>query len=239
MTKITAAVVTALIGLILPMQLALAGGGAAIGPLSELTGEWWQWAYSIPTGQNPQLDPTGQYCMVGQRGPIWFLAGVSGGGAEMTRACSVPEGKALFFPVINSFWNNTPSTNPDCGQSGENYDVRTLISYIKTTGIDSAHDLSVTVDGKVLDQKQIQHVLSLPFPTVFPADNVYGPDVCHGQPLPAGVYSPSMDDGYYVLLAPLKVGPHTLQFHGEYGSGPAPVLEDVTYNLTVVPVSLK
>jgi hypothetical protein len=238
MTKITVAIVGALIGLILPIQLAFADGGATPGPLSELTAEWWQWAQSIPFDQNPQLDSSGQYCMVGQRGPIWFLAGVSGGGPA-TRTCSVPENKALFFPVINSFWNNTPSTNPDCGQSGENYDVKTLIYLIKTTGIDSAHDLSVTVDKKALDPKQIQHVLSVPFPTWFPADNVFGPVVCKGQPLPAGIYSPSMDDGYYVLLPPLKLGSHTLKFRGEYGSGTGSVLEDVTYDLTVVPVSLK
>ena len=55
------------------------------------------------------------------------------------------------------------------------------------------------------------------------------------MPLPAGIYSPSMDDGYYVLLPALKVGPHTLQFHAKSGS----FVQDVTYNLTVVPVSLK
>ena len=53
--------------------------------------------------------------------------------------------------------------------------------------------------------------------------------------LPAGIYSPSMDDGYHVLLSPLKAGPHTLQFHAESGT----FSQDVTYNLTVVPVSLK
>ena len=135
MTKITAAVVTALIGLILPMQLALAGGGAAIGPLSELTGEWWRWAYSIPTGQNPQLDQTGQYCMVGNAAVFGFWQEFWWRGRDDPRVL-VPEGKALFFPVINSFWNNTPSTNSDCGQSGRIINVRTLISYIKTTGID-------------------------------------------------------------------------------------------------------
>jgi hypothetical protein len=239
MNKITAILVGTVVGLILPMRLAFADGGAALGPLSELTAEWWQWAQSIPFDQNPQLDSSGQYCMVGQRGPIWFLAGFSGGGLAM-RTCSVPENKALFFPLINSFWNNTPSTNPDCGQHGENYDVKKLISLIKMTGIDSAHDLSVTVDGQTLDQKKIQHVLSVPFPTWFPADNVFGANACGtGMPLPPGIYSPSMDDGYYVLLPPLKVGPHTLKFHGEYGSGNGLVSEDVTYDLTVVPVSLK
>ena len=102
MNKITATIVVAVMGLILPVQLALADGGAAPGPLSELTAEWRQWAYSIPTSQNPQEDATGQYCMVGQRGPVWFLAGVFlGWPGTITRTCTVPEGKALFFPVIN------------------------------------------------------------------------------------------------------------------------------------------
>ncbi len=230
MTKTTAAIVGALIGLILPIQLAFADGGVAAGPLSELTGEWWQWALSIPNDQNPQIDASGQYCMVGQRGELWFLAGVFGGGTAK-RDCSVPEGKPLFFPIINSFNNNTP----DCGQKGENFGVKKLISLI-TSSIDAAQNLSVTVDGKPLNRKHIQRVLSLPFPTWFPGDNIYGPDACGpGMPLPAGIYSPSMDDGYYVLLPPLKVGPHTLQFHAESGT----FLQDVTYNLTVAPVSLK
>jgi hypothetical protein len=233
MKKITAALVGAVAALILPVQSGFAGGGATPGPLSELTGEWWQWALSIPTGQNPQTDTTGQYCMIGQRGELWFLAGVWGGGIAR-RTCSVPEDKALFFPVINNFYNNTPSTTPDCGQGGQNYDVKKLISLIKP-GIDAAHDLSVGVDGKSLNRNQLRRVLSDPFPTWFPADNVFGSDACNGEPLPAGVYSPSMDDGYYVLLSPLKVGLHTLQFHAESGT----FLQDVTYNLDVVPVSLK
>src|SRR5271165_2523261 len=104
MNKITATIIGAAVGLILPMQLAFADGGAAIGPLSELTGEWWQWALSIPSGQNPQTDGTGQYCMVGQRGPIWFLAGAfAGRGGLGTRACPVREGKAFFSQVKNPF----------------------------------------------------------------------------------------------------------------------------------------
>ena len=145
-------------------------------------------------------------------------SGVSGGGAA-TRACSIPEGDALFFPVINNFWNNTP----DCGQGGVNYDVRQLIANIRPE-IDSTRNLSTILDGKSLDKKQIQRVVSLPFASVFPADNVFGADACGtGKPLPAGIYSPSMDEGYYVLLPPLKVGPHTLHFHAESGTQANPL----------------
>ncbi len=47
----------------------------------QLSAEWWQWALSIPTPQNPMLDTTGAHCMVGQRGDVWFLAGTFLGGS--------------------------------------------------------------------------------------------------------------------------------------------------------------
>ena len=75
--------------------------------LEQLSAEWWQWVLSIPTPVNPQTDTTGQNAIVGQRGSVWFLAGVFGGGTA-TRTCSVPEGTALFFPVLNGVGINTP-----------------------------------------------------------------------------------------------------------------------------------
>jgi hypothetical protein len=128
-------------------------------------------------------------------------AGVFGGGTA-TRAYSVPEGKPLFFPVINSFNNNTP----DCGQGGENFDVKKLISLI-TSSIDAAHNLSVTVDGKPHYSVSCRSRFRRRFR-----------ETTFSDPIP-----------------PLKVGPHTLQFHAESGT----FSQDVTYNLTVVPVSLK
>jgi hypothetical protein len=81
---------------------------------AKLSAVWWQWALSIPTSVNPQLDTTGKDAVVGQRGSVWFLAGFFGGGPA-TRTCSVPQGTALFFPVINSVNINIPDV---CGQMG-------------------------------------------------------------------------------------------------------------------------
>jgi hypothetical protein len=49
--------------------------------------------------------------VVGQRGPIWFLGGFFGGTDDkpVTRTCSVPADKVLFFPVANNFSFNTPT----------------------------------------------------------------------------------------------------------------------------------
>jgi hypothetical protein len=32
------------------------------GPVPAITAQWWQWALSLPTDQNPQLDMTGENC---------------------------------------------------------------------------------------------------------------------------------------------------------------------------------
>jgi hypothetical protein len=83
--------------------------------LKNLTAKWWQWALSIPVFENPLLDQTGEKCMVGQRGPVWFLVGNFGGG-DTTRSCSIPEGKRLFFPVINSVNIDTPNVRAGPGE---------------------------------------------------------------------------------------------------------------------------
>jgi hypothetical protein len=200
---------------------------------AKLSAEWQQWALSIPAPENPQLDATGQNCVVGQRGPIWFLAGIFGGGSA-TRTCSVPEGKALYFPVINSVQINTPGV---CGQPGA-LSVRELRD-TATLFIDGATNLSVTVDGIVI--KKLRRVRSEVFVVALPENNVFvEPCTVAGLgDVPPGVYSPAVDEGFYVLLNPLPLGPHALHFHAENPSAVPAFTLDVTYNLTVVPVLLK
>jgi hypothetical protein len=60
--------------------------------------------------------------------------------------------------------------------------------------------------------------------------------------LDPGVYSPVVDDGFYVMFQPLAAGVHTLHVHGERDGcaiAPDPVSVDVTYHLTFVPVAKK
>jgi hypothetical protein len=49
-------------------QMAFADDEDSLPPLQVLTGQWWQWAYSIPASQNPLADDTGDRCLIGQRG---------------------------------------------------------------------------------------------------------------------------------------------------------------------------
>jgi hypothetical protein len=74
----------------------------------EWSAKWWQWAYSLPVNNHPLFDTAD--CGTGQSGKVWFLGASfvstttpSGEVVSIaTRDCTVPTGKALFFPIVNS-----------------------------------------------------------------------------------------------------------------------------------------
>ena len=165
--------------------------------------------------------------VVGQRGSLWFLAGYFGTPAQaITRTLNVPEGKLLFFPVINYVDINTPNIPP---QGPENIPVRQLRAECAAF-INKVTNVWVKLDGR--DIKRVQRVQSEVFDVTLPLDNIFGVTVASNP-----VYSPAVDDGYYVLIGPLDVGFHVLQFHAENTS--QSITQDVTYQLTVVPVARK
>ncbi|MGZ8918894.1 MAG: hypothetical protein ACXW0T_11775 [Methylobacter sp.] len=201
---------------------------------NKLSAQWWQWVLSIPVDQNPMLesDETTEKCMAGQRGDVWFLAGVFGSGSVI-RKCSVPEGAGLFFSIANAVYFDSPNV---CGQGSERTPIREMRAAVAGF-IDEVTSIAVEVDGKPISN--IYRVgRSSVYPLALPEDNVFD-ESCIAAGLgdvPAGIYSPTVDDGLYVKLKPLKRGNHTLHFHTEGGDG---FFQDITYNLTVVPVLLK
>jgi hypothetical protein len=228
MNKTSCSIAAAALALIAPINTTIAAPAPA--PTPALAAQWWQWAVSIPAGQNPELDRDGRYCMVGQRGSIWFLAGRFGGGIA-TRSCSVPQGTSLFFPIADAINFNVPNV---CGQGPINLTVKEMRAQSKAT-IDGVDRLTLVIDGK--NQKNLARRIQSPvFPVALPESNLFDAECSHFGGVPARVYSPAVDDGYYVLLEPLSPGHHTLSFQAEVG-GSASL--DVKYNLTVVPVLSK
>jgi len=205
--------------------------------------QWQQWAFSIPGSVNPQVGSYGSpanlspdQCVIGQSGSLWFLAGTTGGTA--VRYCTVPDDRQLFFPVINNIFFNSPN----CGQGGQNVTASFERNFVRQQ-MSTVTNLSATLDGTPIHG--IENRQSPPFAVVIPPDNFYnfifpaGP--CQSPPdsspfLAAGVYSPSIDAGFYVHLGPLSDGTHTLHFHAE--NPPVGFVLDVTYHLTVVPVKM-
>jgi hypothetical protein len=142
--------------------------------------------------------------MVGQSGLIWFLAGVFGGGTfTITRSCSVPAGKVLFLPVANVVNFNSPGV---CGSPNQNQTVAELRAGAAgfLAGFNSK---SVTVDGQSVPMPRIQ---SRVFEVALPEDNIFDAP-CTPENVPRGIYSPAVNDGFYVLLWPLRVGTHVVE----------------------------
>jgi hypothetical protein len=69
-----------------------------LGPLSA---GWWKWIAEQPASTNLLFSESGVNCGQAQPpGPVFFLAGSAVG--PVTRSgCTVPAGKAIFFPIVN------------------------------------------------------------------------------------------------------------------------------------------
>src|SRR4029450_3768987 len=126
------------------------------------------------------------------------------GPAECT--ATVLPGKALFFPIANAdcsslepppFHGDTPAERDTCAAN--------LISGVGT--------LNVKIDGVNVDNPNGYQVVSPDFPFTVGPDNVFGipcPSTSSntGNVECSGLASAN---GYYLMIAPLPKGAHTLQ----------------------------
>lgn len=221
-------VIAVAVGLAMPTGVAFAKQPLTFAPdssplgksFAKWTAEWWQFMISIPIPNNPILDGTGKDCVVGQRGPVWFLSSGTGSGAPLTLTCSIPEGKAILLPPITEIDVNVAA------QSAA--ELRDEIGPCFGNGATA----SVELDGNRLDRRVAENrVLSTVFEVTLPIDNVIG--------LEPGTYSPAVADGFWIMLKPLDVGTHTLHVMGTTASGKfCGFSTDVTYDLTIVPVEV-
>ena len=186
--------------------------------------EWEQWALGIPAAVNPLTDTTGEHCAQRQVDKVWFLAG-SISPDSVVRACNIPAGRSLFFPLINTvygaFLNDPPETRTE--------------EYVRAAGsCTEPARISVWIDG-----------VTIPKPTRFftgasgsqspffnvqlAPGNLFGFDE---TVVPELVFSPSAEQGYYLFVRPLSPGTHTIRWIASgCTSGNS---QDITYHLTVV-----
>jgi hypothetical protein len=183
----------------------------------EWSAKWWQWALSAHAATSPLLDPTGANCAEGQSGKVWYLAGTGGGAA--TRTCTVPHGKAIFFPIVNVV---AGSGVFDCEPTlpGVPCDLSTLRA-VAASIMDNPMLLQAELDGRPLHNLPAYRVQSPVFSLTYPPDSIFGF---------GGTFAPQVSDGYFIMLAPLSAGAHTLHFRGVLNDG---FDSEVTYFLTI------
>jgi hypothetical protein len=205
------------------------------GPLglgyAEWAAEWWRWALSLPLDGHPLLDETGENCDAGQAGQLWFLGGtfttteVEGvviGEAE--RTCHVPAGTFLFFPVVNVLATNIGAEPPS-----DDAELEATAAFL-STGI---ADAFATIDGRPVQNLENFLIFGDAFEFDYVEDGLVG--------TAEGGSSRGADAGIYLLLAPLSVGEHTVDFGGslvftqeEHGFDFMFFL-DIQYDIVVLP----
>jgi hypothetical protein len=195
---------------------------------NEWSAAWWQYALSksAKDPNNPLLDATGRGCDAEQSrsSPVFFLSGWAGSGTVTRDECTVPADKALFFPLMNAFDLHVPG---DAIPTAELARQELLSFWGPITA------LHASVDGEPIGVDLFTFdtcaggdpACSASFSVTLPGNNVVG--------LRGGIYSPAVAVGYYLMLAPLPAGPHTISFGGQGQFGGAPFSQDITYHLVV------
>lgn len=202
------------------------------------------WTMSIPEATNPMLnadDPEdqdtaarpvwiGPYdASAGQSGHVWFLAGTYRNGWVVEREATIPAGTRLCIPLQNSLvWGWPPVPAAEAW-------MRFYLDLLLDTAV-----ISCEIDGVPVNNLQRYRHQSPAVPVVLGEENLFG--------LPPGQYGMVVDDGYYLVLAPLSVGTHTIHwtammdvipYWNPWDPAPEPPydqgLQDVTYHITVVP----
>lgn len=179
----------------------------------------WQQGVIDQTGLSPfSDDPTGALCGVNQQGKYWHLAGAPADTENpVVRTCTVPAGKFIHFPIINLAW----ITQDEAGaEQIADPGFRAFVEGLFEGALNAEETtLGVTIDGIELanlhDYLVESPVFELPY---------YGS-------LENGFLN--FDSGYYLLLAPLSRGAHTIHISGSFPLFGNTITVDVTYELTV------
>lgn len=201
----------------------------------EWSAQWWQWVRSIPDpdGASHPLTNSGVVdCSIGQSGPVFFLAGVKGGGNPVVRECAVPAHTELFFPLFNAVFLNDLADVP-ATEAEKREILEGIFGDIAPSVFNSrACNLASTVDGvsSVLSGIAIARTQSPAFRLEILADDVFGAT-------PGTIDDEAVSDGFWVMLR-LSAGTHTLRLQGDLCDRdtnlPIPGLhQDVTYTLYV------
>lgn len=194
---------------------------------NDWSARWWQWAFSLPIDHSSLFGTAD--CRVGQFGPVWFLPGAVVNGATPRKDCTVDFGTALFVALINAECSNLEGNGATGGQ---------LQNCAESDGkLIDLNSLKATLDNEPLTNLS-SYLVGSPLFLFGPLpDNNLITYFCitEGEGCPAaprGSLGISVGTGVYLMLRPLSVGVHTLEFHAAI---PGAFTVDTTYRLIVKP----
>lgn len=180
----------------------LAQGSSVAGKtIGAWTQDWWAWALSLAVPNDPLSDQTGANANNNQSGPVFFIGGTAGGTAN--RSFTVPQSRYLLLPLVNTVWTEADYQDPN--------DIQAAAE----GAINAVNSLFFSLDGVPVPQAALfgyREPSSDFFSMIVVPDSVFDTTQLGG--VPAGTYNHAYSDGYWLMLEPLSVGPHTIFFGG-------------------------
>lgn len=178
-------------------------GGLTYGEWNE---EWWQWAFSMPIDDHPLYDTAD--ISEGQAGKVLFLGSSfkseqAPTGETITsvdREISISPGTKVLIPLFNVEVSTIE------GYEGSEEEMQDQAGSF----LDYVESITVLIDGKpVEDPEQYESPSPLFEIGPLPENNVLQ-DL--GADAPAGSTGQAAANGYYLMLPPLSVGEHTIEY---------------------------
>jgi len=209
---------------------------------SEWSAGFWQYYMSLAATNNPfvynpsyPVSPLG----TGQSGPVWFLCGNYANGGTHAYTNTIPGGIALFAGITDIERDNS-------GCPASSFSQAQLRASAKSDE-DTAANMTCTVDGVAVNG--LDDVLTAPYrvqSTVFnyvspPVHNIlhdlFG-ETCYqnASGTPPYTINGAVEDGVFLLIAPLSVGAHVIHTTCAFPS--FSFVANFTHYLTVEPVAL-
>ncbi len=186
--------------------------------VSAWTTNWWQWAAALAPPGDPFTDTTGAFANKNQSGPVFYLAGNTGGSSS--RNYTVPGNTYLLVPLLVGEYSQLElglgQTEAQIKQAAKN----------QADQIDSLH---ATLDGVPISSAVLftHREVSPDFSFTSVVNNQVGIGA-------AGNSGIAVADGYFLMIDPPTPGVHTLNFGG--GASAFGLSIDETDTITIPPV---
>ena len=170
-------------------------------PYGKSHGEWvaefWQYAMEFPVEGHPFLDTPEYDFAARQSGKVWFWSAPDG---PITREVDIPHGTALFL-TIRDVEVSSLEEPPFFGATEQ--EQRERANWFA----DRIVDVSVTIDGVPVENVEDYRFESPQFSFDAPTPWIFGA---------TGGAGTSVGDGYYMMIKPLPVGTHTIEYSGTF-----------------------
>jgi hypothetical protein len=185
----------------------------------EWSASWWKWFMELPPGPgHPAVDDPSYNLATGQSGNVWFLGSPFG---TVERSSTIPAGTSLFIGVVNAEGSSLE------GLGDIEADQRASAEFLAN----HINDPFCTVDGVAVRNMSSYRISSPQFSFTAPTPWIFGD---------TGGSGTAVSDGYFLMLAPLSAGQHTIHYGGSFHFAVAEGdpfdfdgTVDTTYHLTV------